>query len=410
MPARAESVGLSPEKLRHIERFLDERYISPGRLPCALTLVHRRGETAFLSVLGKSDVERSVPLQEDAIFRIYSMTKPIASLAMMMLIEEGKAQLDDPVHRYIPAWRELGVYAGGSGESGAPFRHKPLKRPMQIVDLLRHTSGLTYGFQQRTNVDAAYRARKIGEDLQAQTLDEMIEVLGRLPLEFSPGDAWNYSVSTDVVGYLVGKISGAPFQDFVAKRILEPLEMNDTGFWIADETKRGRLASLYTIGRNASLTWMGEKTNTDAFAPPKLYSGGGGLLSTAADYLKFCRLMLGRGALGDVRLASPKTIDLMTANHLPGGKTLSDLSLSLYSEVAYAGMGFGLGFSVMTDPAASLIQGTAGEYSWGGAASTYFFVDPKEELILIFMTQFVPSTFYNVRRELRTLVYSAFID
>ena len=410
MPARAESVGLSPEKMRYIERFLDERYISSGRLPCALTLVHRRGETALSSVLGKSDLERGVPLQEDTIFRIYSMTKPITSLAMMMLIEEGKAQLDDPVHRYIPEWRNFGVFVGGSGEAGAPFRMKPMTRPMQIVDLLRHTSGLTYGFQQRTNVDAAYRARKVGEDLQAQTLDEMIEALGRLPLEFSPGDAWNYSVATDVVGYLVGKISGEPFQDFILKRILAPLGMDDTSFWIADESKRGRLASLYTIGRNASLTWMGEKTNTEAFAPPKLYSGGGGLLSSAADYLKFCRMMLGRGTLGDVRLVSPKTVDLMTANHLPGGKTLSDLSLSLYSEVAYAGMGFGLGFSVMVDPAASLIPGTVGEYSWGGAASTYFFVDPKEELIVVFMTQFVPSTFYNLRRELRTLVYSAFIN
>ena len=409
MAARAESVGLSQEKLRHIERFLDERYISSGRLPCAITLVHRRGETALLSAIGKSDIERNVPIEEDSIFRIYSMTKPITSLAMMILIEEGKAQLDDPVSRYIPAWRDLAVYAGGSGESGAPFRHKPGRRPMQIVDLMRHTSGLTYGFQQRTNVDAAYRARKIG-DVQMQSLDEMIDALAHVPLEFSPGDAWNYSVSTDVVGYLVGKISGLPFEEFVTNRILEPLEMTDTSFWLGEERKRERLASIYTVGRNASLTWMGEASNAMHYAPPKLYSGGGGLLSTAADYLKFCRLMLGRGALGNTRLLSPKTIELMTANHLPGGKMLSDLSLSLFSEAAYAGIGFGLGFSVMMDPVASLIPGSVGEYSWGGAASTYFFIDPKEELIVIFLTQFVPSTFYNLRRELRTLVYSAFID
>jgi CubicO group peptidase (beta-lactamase class C family) len=238
----------------------------------------------------------------------------------------------------------------------------------------------------------------------------MISGLAHLPLEFSPGDAWNYSVATDVLGYLVGKISGLPFQDFVTTRILEPLEMSDTSFWLDDETKRSRLASIYTIGRNAALTWMGEASNTELYAPPKLYSGGGGLLSTAADYLKFCQLMLGRGALGKVRLVSPKTVDLMTSNHLPGGKTLSDMSISMFSEAAFAGIGFGLGFSVMMDPAASLVPGTAGEYSWGGAASTYFFVDPKEELIVIFMTQFMPSTFYNLRRELRTLVYSAFID
>lgn len=409
MSRSAESLGLSQDRLRRIERFLDERYVLPGRLPCALTLVHRRGDTALLSVLGKADLERGTPLKEDLIFRIYSMTKPITSLALMMLVEEGKVQLDDPVHRYIPEWRDLGVYAGGSGESGSPFRSVPVKRPMLVVDLLRHTSGLTYGIQQRTNIDAVYRARKIG-DLQSMTLDETIAALGRMPLEFSPGDAWNYSIATDVVGYLVGKISGMPFQDFVTTRIFQPLKMNDTSFWLEDEAKRDRLVSLYTIGRNASLTWMGEDRNTELYAPPKLFSGGAGLLSTAGDYLKFCRLMLGRGALGSVRLLSSKTVDLMTSNHLPGGKTISEMSVSMFSEAAYAGIGFGLGFSVMVDPAASLILGSPGEYSWGGLASTTFFIDPKEELIAIFMTQFIPSTFYNLRRELRTLVYSAFID
>ncbi len=407
--SRAESVGLSQDKLKHIERFIDERYVSSGRLPCALTLVHRGGETVLLSILGKADVGRGAPLKEDSIFRIYSMTKPLTSFAMMMLMEEGKVQLDDPVHRYIASWRDLGVFAGGTGESGSPFRTKATKRPMQIVDLMRHTSGLTYGFQNRTNVDAAYRARKIAET-QVQTLDEMIEALSHVPLEFSPGDLWNYSVSTDVVGYLVGKISGMPFEDFVTTRILEPLGMSDTSFWLEDEAKRERLASIYTIGRNASLTWLGEASNTQAYEPPKLYSGGGGLLSTASDYLTFCKLMLGRGALGDVRLVSPKTIDLMTDNHLPGGKSISDMSVSLFSEAAYAGIGFGLGFAVMMDPSASLIPGTPGEYNWGGAASTAFWVDPIEELIVVFMTQFIPSTFYNIRRELRTLVYSAFTE
>lgn len=409
--SRAEAIGLSSEKLRHIERFVDERYVSPGRLPCALTLVHRRGETALLSILGKSDLERGMPLKEDSIFRIYSMTKPITSLALMMLMEEGKVQLDDPVHRYIPEWRNLSVFVGGSGESGAPFRAKPPERPMQIIDLMRHTSGLTYGFQSRTNVDAAYRARNIGVmPLGANNpLDAMIQELAQIPLEFSPGDAWNYSISTDIVGYLVGKISGLSFQEFLAKRIFEPLEMNDTSFDLVDRG-RERLTAVYTIGRNGKLALQEDPMTSPFLSPPRLYSGGGGLLSTAADYLKFCKLMLGRGASGNVQLVSPKTIDLMTANHLPGGKTISQMSVAMFSEAAYAGIGFGLGFAVMLDPAASLIPGTPGEFSWGGAASTAFWVDPIEELIVIFLTQFMPSTFYNIRRELRTLVYSAFTD
>ena len=408
MAMRAETAGMSLQRLNRINQFLEERYLANGRLPGALTLICRRGEVVHLTVQGMADIERKKPLKEETIFRIYSMTKPITSLALMMLLEEGRLQLDDPVHRYIGEWRDLGVYLAGSGETGAPFRHKPVKRPMQVIDLMRHTSGLTYGFQQRTNVDAAYRQRKIGE-VRETTLDEFVQLLAHLPLEFSPGDAWNYSVSTDVVGYLVGKISGVPFEQFLKTRILDPLGMSDTSFWV-EGSARERLASLYSVGRNGKLTSLGDEENQALYEPPKMFSGGGGLLSTASDYLKFCRLMIGGGRLGDVRLVGPKTVDLMTSNHLPGGKTLSDMSISLFSEASYAGIGFGLGFSVMLDPAASMIPGSPGEYSWGGAASTAFFIDPLEDLICIFMTQFVPSTFYNIRRELRTLVYSAIVD
>lgn len=402
---RAKSLGLSPEKLHLLDRFLQRDYIDSGRLPCAVTLVARRGEVAHLSVLGRMDMERARPVTEDTIFRIYSMTKPLTSVAFMMLVEEGLVALDDPVHKFIPEWKDLGVYAGGSLQTG--FQTRPPARPMLMVDLLRHTAGLTYGFQFRSNVDAAYRAMGIGEIGSTVTLDAMIEGLGQLPLEFTPGEAWNYSVATDVLGYLVGKISGMPFEDFLQARILDPLGMVDTGFHVPPE-KADRLAACYNATPNG-LVLQDDPATSPYLAPPSLVSGGGGLVSTVADYLRFTRAMM-NGGLGDVRLVSPKTIALMTANHLPGGAELPMLSRSLFSEAAYDGVGFGLGFATTLNPAKALIPGTAGDYFWGGAASTFFWVDPREELICIFMTQVIPSSAYPVRRQLRTLVYSAFTD
>ncbi len=227
--SRPESAGLSGPRLQHIDRFLQQKYLDTGKLPCALTLVERNGQVAHLSALGRMDVERNRPLQEDTIFRIYSMTKPLTSLALMMLVEEGRVALDDPVHRYIPQWRELGVYEGGFIGS---FRTRRTSAPMRVIDLMRHTSGLTYGFQQRTNVDAAYRKLALGELPGAVSLERMIEELAKVPLEFSPGTAFNYSVSTDVVGYLVGKISGEPFEQFLRTRIIDPLGMVDTDFMV----------------------------------------------------------------------------------------------------------------------------------------------------------------------------------
>jgi len=386
-----------------MDRGIKERYLDNNKLPCALTLVARRGEVAHLGVQGFADVERKVPLSEDTLFRIYSMTKPITSVAFMMLVEQGLVALDEPVHKRIPEWKDLGVYENGFVGT---FKTRPTKRPMLMVDLLRHTSGLTYGFQQRTSVDAAYRKLKIGEIEKHGTLDSMVENLAKLPLEFSPGDAWNYSVSTDIVGYLVGKISGMPFDEFLRSKIFEPLKMHDTGFSVPPKQAE-RFAACYAVMPQGRVL-QDDPAQSPYLKPPTFISGGGGLVSTAGDYLRFCRMLINGGELDGARLLSPKTIQLMTLNHLPEGRDLSQMSISLFSEANYAGVGFGLGFSVTTDPSRTLLPGTAGDYSWGGAASTYFWIDPKEELIAIFMTQLMPSTLYSVRREFRTLVYSAF--
>ncbi|MGH6986637.1 MAG: serine hydrolase domain-containing protein [Caulobacteraceae bacterium] len=406
MKTAAQRLGFSSERLSRIEPFLERQYLAPGRLPGALTLVARRGEIAHLSVQGLADVERAVPLSEETIFRIYSMTKPITSIAFMMLVEEGRVALEDPVEAYIPTWRDLGVFvAGGPGA----FQTRRPTRPMQIVDLLRHTSGLTYGFQNRGNIDAAYRKAGIGEMASATPLAEMIEKLATIPLEFSPGEAWNYSVSTDVLGHLIGEISGVPFADFVRERITGPLGMVDTDFHVP-AAKAGRLAACYNRSPSGGLALQDDPATSAYLKPPAYQSGGGGLVSTAADYLRFCSMLLGGGRLGSERLISRKTLSLMTANHLPGGADLTELSRSLFSESVYAGVGFGLGFAVLVDPAKALLPSSAGEYYWGGAASTAFWIDPAEEIAVVFLTQLIPSSAWPIRRQLRTLVYAALDD
>lgn len=408
-----EKQGMSCERLERIERFMNDNYIATGKLAGAITQVWRRGALALNAVQGLADRERQVPLAENSIFRIYSMTKPITSVAVMMLLEECKIALDDPVSKYIPAWENLGVHAGGFMDS---FQTRPPARPMLVVDLLRHTSGLTYGFHQNTNIDAAYRKLKLGDIGLDGTLEEMIEKLATLPLEFSPGEAWNYSVSTDVLGYIVGKVSGMPFEAFLKERIFDPLGMVDTAFHVPEE-KVSRFCACYAIGSLGSkvVSQKGPMLQDDPrdspyLKPPSFVSGGGGLVSTAADYMRFARMLLQRGELDGVRLLGPKTLALMTANHLPGGLDLPRLSRSMFSEAAYDGVGFGLGFATTLTPAATLIPGSAGDFFWGGAASTFFWVDPAEDLIVLFLTQLLPSSAHPVRRQLRTMVYSAITE
>jgi CubicO group peptidase (beta-lactamase class C family) len=415
--ASPESAGMSKAAFDRIEDHLKRRYIDAGRFPGTQLVVLRRGKLVHSAVQGFADLERKAAMKDDTIFRIYSMTKPITSIAFMMLVEEGRVALDEPVHKYIPEWKNLGVFQAGIAPA---FLTRPPSRPMLIVDLLRHTSGLTYGFQQRSNVDAAYREMKIGEVEKAGTLQSMIEQLAKVPLEFSPGEAWNYSVSTDVIGYLIGLISGRPFEQFLKERIFEPLEMKDTDFFVP-AGKAGRFAACYSASpqgamtfhaseRKGDLTLQDDPATSTFLSPPSFISGGGGLCSTAADYLTFCRALLNGGELSGVRLVGPKTLALMTCNHLPGGRTLPEMSRSLFSEATYHGIGFGLGFSITLDPAQTLIPGSAGEYAWGGAATTSFWIDPAEELIAIFLTQVLPSTAYPIRRELRTMIYAAITE
>src|SRR3954469_17147696 len=314
-PASPETAGMSKAGLERIDEHLKRRYIDAGRFPGTQLLVYRRGKVVHNTVQGFADVERKAPVKDDTIFRIYSMTKPITTVAFMMLVEEGRVMLDEPVHKYIPEWKNLGVFQAGTAPA---FMTKPASRPMLIIDLLRHTSGLTYGFQQRSNVDAAYRAAKIGEVVTAGTLQSMIEALAKMPLEFSPGEAWNYSVATDVLGYLSGKISGKPFEQFLKERILDPLGMADTDFFVP-AAKAARLAACYSADGKGGMTLQDDPAESSYLAPPSLISAGGGLCSTAADYLTFCRALLNRGELGGVRLIGPKTLALMTSNHLPGG-------------------------------------------------------------------------------------------
>lgn len=403
MSHQATSLGIDPARLGKISAFLQDRYITPGLLAGTQMSVLRRGKLVHSSTLGLADSERGTALEDDTIFRIYSMTKPITSIAFMMLVEDGLVAVDDAVHRFIPEWRGLEVYE--SGELGS-FKTRKTTSPMRMVDLLRHTSGLTYDFQASSPVDAAYRDLKV---LRTGTLDEFIHTLSGLPLLFSPGESWNYSVSTDVLGYLVGKISGMPFETFLKERIFKPLGMVDTDFYVPPE-KAHRLAACYRLDDDGKRVLQDDPQTSPFLRQPRLCGGGGGLVSTSADYLRFARMLLGRGTLDGVRIIGPKTLDLMTVNHIPGGRDLTQSSISLFSEAAYAGVGFGLGFAITENAAKTLLPGTDGEFFWGGMASTAFWVDPKEDLAVVFMTQIMPSSAYPVRRQLRALVYSALTE
>jgi CubicO group peptidase (beta-lactamase class C family) len=281
---------------------------------------------------------------------------------------------------------------------------------MTVCDLLRHTSGLTYGFMERTNVDRAYRRLGIGSLRPFDgTLSDMSELLAAVPLEFSPGSAWNYSVSTDVCALLVERISGERFDEYLRRHVFEPLGMVDTGFHVPED-KRERFAACYERGRKKQLRLQDDPLTSPYLDSPRFFSGGSGLVSTAADYLSFCRMLRNRGEEGGVRIISRKTLELMTRNHLPGGQDLAALSVGRFSETPYQGIGFGLGFSVQLDPVVTQVVGSEGEYGWGGAASTVFWIDPSEDLIVIFLTQFMPSQTFDFRGQLKAIVYGAIVD
>jgi len=412
---KPESASFSSARLARLDEVMKRRYVDGGDLPGLLTLVYRKGALIHTGLSGHMDLERARPMREDAIFRIYSMTKPITAVALMMLAEEGLIGLDDDVATHIPSWKTLGVYASGVptllASAPASFLTTPPKRPMKVIDLATHTAGLTYGFMMRTSVDAAYRKARLGEFNTPGGLDTMIDGLAGLPLEFSPGEAWNYSLSIDVLGYLVQRLSGMSFGDFLRTRLFEPLGMTDTAFYCPPE-KLDRFTSCYQPKEGGGLKLQDDGQKSSYAKPPALESGGGGLVSTAHDYLRFCRMMLHGGALDGVRILSPKTIALFSLNHLPGGAELADMAPpGLFSEAGYSGVGFSIGCGVNIDVARTRLPGTLGEYFWGGAASTAFWIDPKEDLAVVFMTQVMGTDArLTLRRDLRTLVYSAMTE
>lgn len=389
-------LGFLPDRLERINNHIQSKYLDTGKLPHAALLIGRGDEIAHLWSSG---------VESDAIFRIMSMTKPVTSIAFMQLVEQGKIALSDPVAKYIPEFANLGVFvAGGGGTS--PFLTRPLATPLRVIDLLRHTAGFTYGFQERTNVDAAYRAADL-DGWGKHDNDGFIEKLSKIPLEFDPGTSWNYSVATDVLGVIIARVSGQSLGDYFAEHIFAPLGMVDSHFAVP-ESKAHRIPEAYAWHPKTIKT-LNDKAGADS-AWAKTYpfqSGGGGLASTIADYHRFCRMLLSGGALDGAQIISPKTLELMTANHLPDGKDLTQMSQSLFSEAENAGIGYGIGFGTNINPAATTVAGSEGEFFWGGMYSTGFFVDPVEDIIMIFMTQLRPSNIYPIRREIKTMLYAA---
>jgi CubicO group peptidase (beta-lactamase class C family) len=396
--------GFDADRLHAIDAFVKARYLDTGLLPHAQLLVARDGEVVHLSSQGAAREGGDAAIDDTSLFRIASMTKPVTSVAFMMLVEEGRVALDTPVHHVLPEFKKVGVYAGGG--AGVPFATRATHEPMRMVDLLRHTAGLTYGFQNRSNIDAAHRELKLENWHGGHDLDGFVAELGKLPLEFSPGTQWNYSVATDVLGAVVQRVSGMPLDRFFAERIFAPLGMHDTFFQVP-ENKIDRLTDCYTFvpGKGRIMYDRGEASAWSRM--PRLLSGGGGLVSTARDYHRFCAMCLNGGTLDGARILGRKTIELMTINHLPGKADLSVMSKSLFSETQNAGTGFGLGFAVTIDVARSMMPGSVGEFYWGGMFSTAFFIDPVERIHMVFMTQLSPSSVYPIRRELKTMIYSA---
>ncbi|WP_436793380.1 serine hydrolase domain-containing protein [Actinospongicola halichondriae] len=399
-------VGVDPDRLARIDAVTHE-YVDSGKFPCVQFVMARRGEIVHHDIYGHADVEDGRPIRDDSIYRIYSMTKPVTSVALMMLYEEGKVLLENPVSRFIPAFEGLRVFESGN-EVNAVTREAD--REMTVHDVLRHTSGLTYGFQHQHAVDAIYRKHSLGDFTPNKlSLTETMDLLGTLPLQFSPGEGWCYSMSTDVCGAIVEAVSGQSLDQFFQERIFDPLGMTDTAFWVDGDNRRERFTSNYVFfGGNTAKMDPWDKSGY--LKPPPMLSGGGGLVSTMADYHRFTQMLINGGVLDGARLLGPRTVDFMTTNHLPGGQTLNEMGQVGFAEVAMEGLGFGLGFSVNESPAANGGIGSVGDYGWGGAASTVFSIDPAEELVFILMTQLLPSSTYPIRRQLRSAVYQSLVD
>ncbi len=407
-------LGMDPERLKKIDRFVAERYIDTGLFPGFSLLVSRGGEIVHLSHQGNA--RDGVPMAEDSLIRIYSMSKPITSMALMSLYEEGRFKLDEPVSTFIPSWADLRVFGDGTA---ANYSTRFPEREMTVHDLLTHTSGLTYGFMGRHPVDSLYR--RAGLDSGKQKLESYVETLAEIPLLFSPGTEWSYSVATDVVGRLVEIIGGKTLDDFLSERFFQPLGMTETGFWV-DDDRANRLAANYAVpslspfplpegadGEGMVMIDAGDESSPYR-KPPTFLSGGGGLVSTIGDYHRFTQMLIRGGEYEGARVLGRKTIEYAASNHLPGGADLASMGQPVFSETKYDGIGFGLGFSVVVDPMATQVISSPGEFAWGGAASTLFWIDPVEELTVIGLTQLMPSSAYPIRQEMKAMVYASLTE
>ena len=417
-----ESVGLSSSRLQRVTDWLHLQ-ISSERVAGASVMLSRRGKIAYFAAAGVSELSTSRPFDEDTIVRIYSMTKPITTVAAMMLYEQGHFQLDDTLAQHIPAFSALSVWTGGDADITST---EPVTVPMTIRHLMSHTSGLTYGFMHSNVVDREYRKQNIGFPSDVTNLQEWVKRLAKIPLLCQPGTQWNYSVSTDVLGALVELWSGQSLAAYFDEHIFKPLGMLDTSFSVRAEN-HVRFAALYAplsggglsnVNRGAAsnepcapgLALQESASESPFLQPTTVYSGGGGLTSTVEDYRRFCQMFLNGGELAGERLLSPKTVEFMRRNQLPDNCDMAAMGQPVWSETNYAGIGFGLGFAVVIDPVKAHTITSVGEHHWGGAASTFFWLDPEEDLFVVFLTQLLPSTTYPIRRELRTRIYQALID
>jgi CubicO group peptidase (beta-lactamase class C family) len=378
-----EAVGLSSARLAQMQATA-RKMVDDEKVAGIITMVARQGKICHFQAYGSRDLEAGRPMERDTVVRIYSMSKPITSVAVMILHEQGKLLLDEPVESYVAELKGLKVYA----ENG-PVEPR---RKVTVRDLLRHTSGLTYGIFGDTPVDKMYREKGILGD---KDLQDMAQKLGTIPLLHQPGTTWHYGVSTDMLGYLVECVSGQMLDVFFSEHIFQPLDMKDTGFYVPEE-KRERFSKCYGPDPEGGLKSSEEITGYAFLRRPTLLSGGGGLVSTARDYLRFCTMLLSKGRLDDVRLLEPETVEMMTRDQLPSGVSAGE------------GVGFGLGFSVQRQPDPTG-QMRMGEYGWAGAASTFFGISPQDESIVILLTQYMPYT-DTVPKTLKPLIYGAFTE
>jgi CubicO group peptidase (beta-lactamase class C family) len=403
MEQEPKRAGFIAARLGRITEHLTRHYIEPGKIVGCQTLVARHGHVAYFKSLGMMDRERRRAMADDVIFRIYSMSKPITSVALMTLYERGYFQLNDPVSRFIPQWRDHKVWVSGEG---AQMQTATPPRPMTMRHILSHTGGLTYGATGHP-VDRAYRRLGVRRG-DGETLHDFAEKLASVPLRYAPGDRWMYSLSTDVCGYLVEVISGKRFDQFLQENIFDPLEMKDTSFWVTPK-KAERFAANYQREPDKTLKLIDDPQRSGYLKEPAFFSGGGGLTGTIADYFRFCEMLRRGGELDGARILGSRTIEMMRMNHLADGKDLAQMALDGFSETANDGVGFGLGFATTLGQVLTGSLGV-GDYYWGGAASTIFWVDPKEDMVVVFMTQLMPSGTFNFRGQLKSIIYSSILD